>query len=457
MRDDGASLVIGEVWQDRFEVALWADGFLAVSEVQGVGLGEWAQHWTGTHRVRRVFGLGGRGVVPKMQALADDVLGVPLHFLGRRAAYTNAAIDALPYDLPPHRVAALAAGADRWGPCIVVHLSDCISLDAVDGARRFVERLEFPRVDLDFGREQLLASKVGRDEARRRAARIGVEAVLGALVHELREHPALTEAQVVASGALARVPWTPASQIDTMAPELVVDGIWRLHASQPPEPKTYPLAVVDAPRTGGKIRLLRPQPSVVRDGAPKGRLLTMPAGFEEPRYAKPDAPRKLKLAAAAAQVPMAPREVLVTQHALSMDEDPEVAEVAKAGLRSLADPATPAALRDPTLPPELLGRLAMAYVDREDLMEAILLNPATPDEAFPSVARFAPASTAELIANNHLRLLQRPDLALCLEGNANVPRATVERVVDFLVREGHFIPSPLFQRSLRRLGVGTPE
>lgn len=86
------------------------------------------------------------------------------------------------------------------------------------------------------------------------------------------------------------------------------------------------------------------------------------------------------------------------------------------------------------------------------ILQALVLNPRTPNEVFPVVAEVAPEPVAEIIASNHKRLLELPGIVLGLERNSEVSRAMLDSAAEFLVRQGIVLPSKLFRDMVARLG-----
>ncbi|MCA9554215.1 MAG: hypothetical protein KC933_29540, partial [Myxococcales bacterium] len=154
------------------------------------------------------------------------------------------------------------------------------------------------------------------------------------------------------------------------------------------------------------------------------------------RSVGPQAPGPLKLMTARGMAPMAPRDLVTAQFVLTFDGDAKVAQAAQQALGSLDQRLANAVLGDVQLHPEVLGYLAQALATNDAYAEKLLLNPKTPSLAFAAVAEVCSEAIAEIIANNQARLLEAPEIARSLTKNPNALRSSIDRVVDFLVRNG---------------------
>ncbi|MBK8014023.1 MAG: hypothetical protein IPK13_22085 [Deltaproteobacteria bacterium] len=152
------------------------------------------------------------------------------------------------------------------------------------------------------------------------------------------------------------------------------------------------------------------------------------------RVTGPSTPAPMKLMAAKGMAPMAPRELATAQFVLTFDADPKVAETARNSLQALDERIANAVLPDKSAEPSVLGYLAEVLAENDKYAEKLLLNPTTPTLAFVEVARRGSEAVCELIANNQARILECPEIARALTTNAKALRSTVDRVVDFLVR-----------------------
>ena len=133
---------------------------------------------------------------------------------------------------------------------------------------------------------------------------------------------------------------------------------------------------------------------------------------------------------------MAPRDLVTAQYMLTFDADAKVQQAATQSLQNLDPRIANAVLGDTQLEPAVLGYLAEVQATNDAYAEKLLLNPKTPSSAFARVAEVCSEQIGEIIANNQARFLEVPEIARSLTKNPNALRSTVDRVVDFLVRNG---------------------
>jgi len=154
------------------------------------------------------------------------------------------------------------------------------------------------------------------------------------------------------------------------------------------------------------------------------------------RSVGPKAPRPLKDMTAKGLAPIPPRDLITAQFVLTFDADEGIAETASQSLANLDQRLANAVLADTQVRPEVLGHLAGALATNDAYAEKLLLNPKTPSSAFAAVAAVCSEAICEIIANNQARLLDAPDIARALTANPNALKSSVDRVIDFLVRNG---------------------
>jgi hypothetical protein len=149
---------------------------------------------------------------------------------------------------------------------------------------------------------------------------------------------------------------------------------------------------------------------------------------------------------------MAPKDLVTTQYILTFDADEGVRTAASKSLSNLDERIANAILGDSSLDSNVLGYIAVQVAENERFAQTILLNNSTPTWAFVDVAARGSQNTCELIANNQARLLQAPDIARSLTTNRHALRSTIDRVIDFLVRNGVILDDVHeFEEALLRL------
>ncbi len=174
---------------------------------------------------------------------------------------------------------------------------------------------------------------------------------------------------------------------------------------------------------------------MVSGGEKKTIRLTLSPAAE--KYARRDAPTKVKLMAARGALPLDPLDLSTLLFALAHDPHPEVQETARESLNNLPDQILRTTLTG-DVHPSLLGHLARIHREDQDCCEALALNSATSDLTIAFLASLPIRSVVEIISNNQERLQRESQIVEALGENPLTGRAVLERILVFL-------------------GIGTPE
>lgn len=153
------------------------------------------------------------------------------------------------------------------------------------------------------------------------------------------------------------------------------------------------------------------------------------------RAAGPSVPPAAKMMAAKGLAPMAPKEMLTALYQLSHDQDAKVAAAAEQTADKLPDNILAGALAE-ALDGRVLDFFFFRVADRPPLVEKILLNGATDDETFVTMAKKLGEASLEILAGNSLRLLRHPPIIEALYFNKAARMSTVDRVLELAVRNG---------------------
>ncbi|MEC9464468.1 MAG: hypothetical protein VX834_01700 [Myxococcota bacterium] len=165
----------------------------------------------------------------------------------------------------------------------------------------------------------------------------------------------------------------------------------------------------------------------------------------------PQGPGPARMMAARGLSPLPPREMVIVLTGLSIDAHEQIAESAEASLQKLPETILGPVL-DTELPGAALGILTPLLVSRAELLEKVLLNRATPDEAIASVAKDVSERLAEIIISNQERCLRSQAIVREIRQNGSLPRASLDRLFDFLVRSGVIYEDmPEFSQAITRL------
>ena len=161
-------------------------------------------------------------------------------------------------------------------------------------------------------------------------------------------------------------------------------------------------------------------------------LSVLPTNFQ--RHADPAAPVPLRMMAARALVPMGPAELTTALFMLTFDADAAVRETAVKSAAALPDRVLSVALRDETADALVLDYFAGVMSGRDEYLEMLVINIATPDATVRRLTESADERITELVAQNQLRLLRFPDIVRALLGNPAMRPSTADKVCDFCVR-----------------------
>ncbi len=157
-----------------------------------------------------------------------------------------------------------------------------------------------------------------------------------------------------------------------------------------------------------------------------------------------DAPREVRVSAAKGLLPLESSGMVEVLYRLSRDEDEEIRSASTASIAGLPDTILEAALFDETWPPELLLFYARSCGGRPGPLEAVILNPSSPDSAVLELARTVPADLMELIVINQVRILRKPGiLEALLENpalNAHIRGRVNELKFDFFEKKDRPVP-----------------
>jgi hypothetical protein len=235
----------------------------------------------------------------------------------------------------------------------------------------------------------------------------------------------------------------------------------RAPAPAPPPPRAAPAPIhletapVAAPQTAASSSTAVP---VVAGAGVEVSFPLIPLNKDAipPVFAKsfdPTAPAQGRMMAARGMAPIPPRALVSIIYALIMDPDPKIAATAAKTFSTLDEKIVAPVLSDP-LPGQVLGALAHVLVNRFLLVEKVLLNKQTPDDAFIWVAEHGEDSKViNVIVENQERLLRNHDIVRGLKRNAKALRSDLDKAIDFMVREGIFLDDVTeFEDAFLRLG-----
>jgi hypothetical protein len=161
------------------------------------------------------------------------------------------------------------------------------------------------------------------------------------------------------------------------------------------------------------------------------------------KFAGPGAPAPAKMMAARGLAPLTPRDLVSALAALGADPDTQLAQTAQATLAGLPERILEGALRE-RLHEAVLQALAEVLRGSPRWVELLLTNPATADETVRYLAQHGQERELEIIAGFEVRLARLPGIVEALYMNPHTRMSTVDRVLEFAVRNGldlHAIPA----------------
>ena len=171
------------------------------------------------------------------------------------------------------------------------------------------------------------------------------------------------------------------------------------------------------------------------------------------KHVDPKSPPPMRLMGAKAMVPMGPKDMVHVVYQAMLDPEPKIAKIAAQTFAKFDDKILGACLGEPLAPP-VLAKFSETLIEKPSHIETILLNRATPDEAFAYVGEHATdQAIIGIVAGNQERLLRCHDIVRAIRRNKKALRSELDRAIDFLVREGIFLEDvPEFEDAFVRLG-----
>ena len=182
-------------------------------------------------------------------------------------------------------------------------------------------------------------------------------------------------------------------------------------------------------------------------------LSALPSNFQ--KHVDPKAPAPLRMMGAKALVPMGPKEMSTALYMLTFDPDAGVRETAAKSAAGLPDRILSVSLRDETMEPPVLDYYATLFSKRDEYLEMLVLNAATPDATVERLTEGADEKITEIVAQNQLRMLRHANIVRALVNNKNTRPSTIDNVCDFCVRSGLVLEDlPAFKAARRRIHGG---
>lgn len=150
----------------------------------------------------------------------------------------------------------------------------------------------------------------------------------------------------------------------------------------------------------------------------------------------PEAPFNARKLIAAARLPMAPAELIISLSVLVRDPDPELAVQATESLRDVPESLLTATCANPRTPGSVLDVLGHVLASQVQYARSLVNNTATHDETVIWMARHMEGPVLEAIAGNQTRLLAEPRIIESLIANPAMRTPTLAPVIELALRQG---------------------
>jgi hypothetical protein len=172
------------------------------------------------------------------------------------------------------------------------------------------------------------------------------------------------------------------------------------------------------------------------------------------------APPSLKLMAARGLSPLGPADLAIAMYQLALDADDKIRQSAIESAIKVPEKILAGALAEP-LDPRVLDFFARRVVQKQPLLETVLLNRAAHDETIRHLAGVCGEAALEIIAKNEERLLRAPAIIAALYLNPKTRMSTAQRALELAVRNHVVVDGiPAFEeaaRAIRASGARTAE
>lgn len=145
-----------------------------------------------------------------------------------------------------------------------------------------------------------------------------------------------------------------------------------------------------------------------------------------------DAPFGTKVVASRALLPLISSDLVALLYHLCFDEDERISSTARDNLIELPDNILAPVLAVTTTSPKVLAFCGLSLMDRENILEAVVLNASSPDEVLAGICLGTRSERIiEMIAANQQRVLRHPQLIASLAKNEATPKSTLDRIERF--------------------------
>ena len=166
-------------------------------------------------------------------------------------------------------------------------------------------------------------------------------------------------------------------------------------------------------------------------------------------HVQPDAPDKLKKAAARGMAPASPDQTVRLLYQLHFDDDDTIRTEASSSLEEMPRNVVLGVAEDETHA-GVLDWIAERRGDEPEIVETLLRNQHAEDLTFARLARRADDEICEIVATNEMRALETPEIIEELYQNPNARMSTVDGLLELAERNDVSLSGlPGLQRALQ--------
>ncbi len=148
-----------------------------------------------------------------------------------------------------------------------------------------------------------------------------------------------------------------------------------------------------------------------------------------------------KMMAARGMAPLAnPADLVSVLYQLCQDGEEETKSAAQKSSKGLPKTILAGALADTSLDPRVIDYFIQHADCRAELVNIVALNSASADSTIVVLAKVAKEKSIEIIAQNQERLMRHPAIISAIYTNPKARMSTVDRIVEFAVRQQLKVP-----------------
>ena len=145
------------------------------------------------------------------------------------------------------------------------------------------------------------------------------------------------------------------------------------------------------------------------------------------QFRKGGVSKDVRMTAASGALPLKPSDQIELLYLLTRDKDEEISGTAERSLLEVDDEALVGVLKDASVPEQVLAFYGKR-TESDDVQQAIVRNPTTPDETIRILVPKLSEANLEFIVVNQTRLLRHAPIIEVLEANENLSSDQLRRI-----------------------------